>query len=375
IGMVAGTRSGGVCGKNWAQGDLYDFAKPLRGFAITNYLVRRKACYACPIGCKRVVKVDSGPYQVDEGPGPEFQTCANFGLMLMNNNLEGVMKANELCNRYGLDTISCGSTIAFATECFENGLISKKDTDGIELKWGDIDAAIEMIHRIAKREGFGDVLAEGTRAAARKIGGSASEYAIEVKGMELPMHDPRGFHGQGLAQAISSRGGCHLDSLHWLIEENFSHYPELGFAEHYEAQTSEGKAQMTIMSEDLAMLCNSGVICFYVMGCISSDDLLDMLRVTTGFDYTREEALKCSERILCLKRGLSNLMGMKAEDDRLPKRLMTSLESGPTAGSVPGMDLMLREYYELRGIDSNGRPKKQKLIDLNLTDLDAKLFP
>ena len=373
IGMVAGTKHGGVCGKNWSQGDLYAFAKPIRGFAISERLVRSKACYACPIGCKRVVKVDEGPYQTEEGPGPEFQTCLNFGLLLMNNNLEGVIKANELCNRYGLDTISCGSAIAFATECLEKGLITTEDTGGVELKWGEIGPALEMIHKIGKRDGFGDVLAEGVRSAAKKIGGNAADFAIEVKGLEMPMHDPRGFHGQGLAQVIPARGGAHTDSIHFLIEENFAKYPELGLTGEYEAMTSEGKAEMTVASESLGNLCNSSSMCLYVMGTIGFKDLVDAHRTATGADFTQEELLKTAERIVLLKRGLSNLMGMSAEDEKLPKRIMTPMESGPTAGSVPDMDKMLREYYEIRGIDPDGRPGKERLLELNLEGLATQL--
>lgn len=373
IGMVAGTKHGGVCGKNWSQGDLYSFAKPIRGFAISELLVRSKSCHACPIGCKRVVKVDEGPYRTEEGPGPEFQTCLNFGLMLMNNNLQGIVKANETCNRYGLDTISCGSAIAFATECFENGLIGTEDTGGIELKWGDIDAALAMIHKIGKREGIGDVLAEGVRRAAKKIGGNAADFAVEVKGLEMPMHDPRGFHGQGLAQVIPARGGVHTDSIHFLIEENFSKYPELGLTGEYEPMTSEGKAEMTVASESLGNLCNASSMCLYVMGTIGFTDLVDAHRTTTGADFTQEELLKTAERIVLLKRGLSNLMGMRAEDERLPDRIMTPLESGPTAGSVPDMDKMLKEYYAMRGIDADGRPGKERLLELNLGDLAEKL--
>jgi aldehyde:ferredoxin oxidoreductase len=369
IGMVAGTKHGGVSGKNWAQGELYAFAKPIRGFAITNHLTKNRSCHACPIGCKRVVKVDEGPFQMEEGPGPEFQTVLNFGLMLMNDNLESIFKANELCNRYGMDTCSCGSTIAFAFECFENGLITTKDTDGLELKWGDTEAIIEMIHKIGKREAIGDVLAEGTRLAAQKIGGNAADFAIEVKGMEVPMHDPRGFHGQGLCQVIPSRGSCHTDSIHFLIEENFAKYPELGLTGDYEAQESKGKAEMTTKSESLANICNASSMCLYVMGTLGFDNLVDAHKTITGEDFTQEELLQTAERMVLLKRGLSNLMGMTAKDEKLPKRLMTPMESGPTAGSVPDMELMLKEYYELRGIDSDGRPKKEKLAELNLGDL------
>jgi len=373
IGMVAGTKHGGVSGKNWSQGDLYAFAKPIRGFAITERLVRSQSCYGCPIGCKRVVKVDEGPYRTDEGPGPEFQTCLNFGLMLMNNNLEGVIKANELCNRYGLDTISCGSSIAFATECLEKGLITTEDTDGVELKWGDIGPAIEMIHKIAKREGFGDVLAEGVRSAAKKIGGNSADFAIEVKGLEVPMHDPRGFHGQGLAQVIPARGGAHTDAIHFLIEENFSKYPELGLTGEYEAMTSDGKAEMTVASESLGNLCNSSSMCLYAMGTIGFTDLVAAHKTTTGADFTQEELLKTAERIVLLKRGLSNLMGMRAEDEKLPERIMTPMDVGPTAGSVPDMEKMLKEYYAIRGIDADGRPGKERLLDLDLEDLATQL--
>jgi aldehyde:ferredoxin oxidoreductase len=187
--------------------------------------------------------------------------------------------------------------------------------------------------------------------------------------MEVPMHDPRGFHGQGLCQVIPARGSCHTDSIHFLIEENFAKYPELGLTGDYEAQKSEGKAEMTVKSESLANICNASSMCLYVMGTLGFDNLVDAHRTITGEDFTQEELLQTAERMVLLKRGLSNLMGMTKEDEKLPKRIMTPMESGPTAGSVPDMELMLNEYYELRGIDSEGRPKKEKLAELNLGDL------
>lgn len=373
IGMVAGTKHAGVSGKNWAKSDLYAFAKPIRGFAITNYLTKNQSCHGCPIGCKRVIKVDEGPYETKEGPGPEFQTVLNFGLTLMNDNLEAVFKCNELCNKYGMDTVSCGSVLGFAMECFEKGLITLDDTDGVDLTWGNIDGAIEMIHKIGNRDGFGDVLAEGVRTAAEKIGGDAMDYAIHVKGMEMPMHDPRGFHGMGLSQAIPSRGSTHTDCIHFLIEENFAKFPELELHGDYEAQVSEGKALMTLKSESLANICNASSMCLYVMGTISYTDLVDAHRTITGWDFTGEELMESAERMVLLKRGLSCLMGQTSADEVMPKRIMTPLEEGATKGSVPNMELMLKEYYELRGIDENGVPTKEKLEALNMSDLAEEL--
>ncbi len=373
-GMVDGAISGDLPIKNWSLGKNLELASKIDGATLSKqYLVGTHACYRCPVACKRVVRVEEGPYRVDQGPGPEYETCASFGSLLMVDDLAGIVKANEACNRYGLDTLSCGASIAFAIDCFENGLIGKQDTDGIELKWGDIGAALKMVDKIAQREGFGDVLAEGSRHAAREIGKNASDYTVEVKGLELPMHDPRAAHGVGLAYATSIRGGCHLTHLMPYVETGAFVAPEIGLHGHYDPQNSEGKAAMTIVSENLAMVVNSAIVCQFVLLSLSVEDVLDMLRTTTGFDYDLKEMMECGERTWVLKRGLGNLMGVRAADDELPQRILTPTKEGGAAGSVPDIELMLKEYYRLRPLDADGRPTKDKLYSLGLSDLAARI--
>ncbi len=373
--MDLGMMTGDVPIKNWMIGEDLELSANLGGPALTEkYLTKNHACSFCPIACKRVVKVDDGPFKTEEGPGPEYQTCCTFGTLIMNYDLAGVIKANEWCNRYGMDTISCGATIAFAMEAFEKGLITRKDTDGIDLTWGNISGVIELLHKIGKKEGIGAVLSEGTREAANRLGKSAEEFCVEVKGLEVPMHDPRGFHGAGLAYMTSIRGACHLMHLAFPVEQGITTYAEAGSRENYIGQTSEKKAEMVKFCEDLGLPFNSLAICEFVAWTLSANELAEMVRVTTGFDFTLKDLLACGERTWLLKRGLGNMMGVSVKDDRLPKRILTPLKEGAAAGSVPDVEKLLREYYEIRGLDEGGKPKKEVLIKAGLQDLAEKLY-
>jgi len=361
--MSMGMMTGDIPIKNWEIGEDLEFSEALGGHTLTEkYLTKPFACYSCPIACKRVVRVEEGPYRTEgEIPGPEYETCAAFGTMLLNKDLAAIIRGNYLCNDYGMDTISCGSTIAFAMECYEKGLLSAPDAGGLELTWGNIEAVIELLPKIAFREGIGNLLADGSREAARRIGKGADKLTVEVKGLEAPMHDPRGFHGMGLGYAISNRGACHLQHMDLYIEQGMAAYIEAGLEEDYLAQTSEGKARMHYLSENLGALASAAPICIFSLGCITAEDFTSMLRVTTGFDYTLNELLECGERIWLLKRVLNNLTGTTREDDRLPLKILSPVKEGAAAGSVPDIEKMLSEYYELRGLDSDGVPKREAL--------------
>ncbi|MFC1848336.1 aldehyde ferredoxin oxidoreductase family protein, partial [Chloroflexota bacterium] len=373
-GMMVCASRGDMPAKNWTLGDSMVVGSQIEGITMsTKYLVRPHSCHNCPVGCKRVVAVKEGPYQTEEGPGPEYEAAASFGSLLMVDDLAGIIKANETCNRYGLDVISCGSSIAFAIDCFENGLIGSEDTDGIALKWGDIDAVLKMVDKIAQRDGFGDILAEGVKLAAERISKNAGDYAMEVKGLEVPMHDPRAGHGMGLTYATSIRGACHLMSHDATAEIGAFTSPEIGLTGGYDPLTSQGKAEMTMICENVSMLFNAATICNFAMLALSMEDLLNIMRTTTGYDYDLKELMECGERIWMLKRGLGNLMGAGAADDRLPQRILTPTADGPAAGSVPDLKLMLKEHYQLRPLDSQGRPDRDKLRNLGLSDLAARL--
>ena len=372
IGMI----SGDVPVKNWSVGEDFDLSGALSGPTLSEtYLTRAHACTHCPVACKRVVRVPDGPYRTEEGPGPEYETCGTFGTMIMNRDLAGVIKANELCNRYGMDTISCGSAIAWAMELFEKGVLTTKDTDGLDLTWGNMAAVLELLPRIARREGFGGLLAEGSLAAARKVGGDAVDAVVHVKGLDLPMHDPRGFHGMGLAYMMSNRGACHLQHAVLATEQGMASWPQLfPMKDDYRGTTSEGKAELVFHSENYGILGNSLSICHYLTDCLKPETIRDAFNAITGFGYSFADLMVCGARDWTFKRGINNLLGVTEKDDVLPKRIMTPLKEGAGAGSVPDMERLKREYYALRGLDERGVPREEKLMELGLDELRERLY-
>ncbi len=372
-GMVIGMNMGDVPTKNWTLGEESELAESLSSMVMNEkYLTKGSACYGCPIGCKRNVKVEEGPYQM-EGAGPEYETMASFGTMCMISDQAAVNKLNDLCNRFGIDTISTGSTTAFAIECYESGILTDAETDGLKLNWGNADAVIELVKKIAAREGIGDMLAEGSRAAARKVGKGAAELTVEVKGLEAPMHDPRAYHGLGLAYAMSIRGACHLSHIDLTAEQGRAPMTEVGLNEVLPAQSSDGKAKVVWTTENLGALLQATGICNFGMTVLEFSDLADMLNATTGRSYTVKDLLTIGERLWLLKRSICNMMGVTFEDDKLPKKILTPTKEGGAAGSVPDIEMMMKEYYEMRGLDMKGVPKKETLVAVGLADIAEKL--
>jgi len=374
--MDVGIISGDIPMKNWQQSEweLFDEIGPIE--YDEKILTGNRTCYACGVACKREAEVTEGKFKFDKGPGPEYETIAAFGTLCLNPSLESIGKVNDICNRYGMDTITCGSTIAFAIDCFENGLINEKDTDGLSLTWGNSEAIVAMTEKIGKKEGFGTILSEGSAWAAEKIGGNASEFLTTVKGLEAPMHDPRGAHGHGLAYAVSSRGACHMASLVFPVEGGGMYLPEIpDLADDIIGMSSEGKAKLNVACEDFGMFfshcagfCNLGAM------ILNATQAVDMVRYVTGFDYTIDRVMQIGRKIWYLKRGLSNLFGARSEHDVLPKRLMSPMDTGPTEGSIPDMDLMLKEFYELRELNQEGIPKREVLDEIGLSDLAVLLY-
>jgi len=360
--------------KNFTVGDGSLYGPKIGGSALTaQYLTKSHACLTCPIACKRTVKVAEGPYKIEEGPGPQYETICALGSLLLIDDLAAILKMGETANRYGVDSISCGGTIAFAMECFEKGIITSKDLDGGQLRWGNPDDVLAIMEKIAKRQGFGDVLAEGSRSAAKKIGKNAEDCTVEIKGLEFPMYDARGTHGHGLSFMTSNRGACHVASSIGPIESGWTTWPEVGITGGYDAKTDEGKGELNVTCENIAMLWNSATMCYFALMSMSITDVAEALKTATGFDYDLDEIMECGQRIWMLQRGLNNLMGVTAADDRMPKRILTPHTDGGAAGSVPNVELMLKDYYKARCLDANGRPLKEKLNKLGLSDLAAKL--
>ncbi|MDD5474916.1 MAG: aldehyde ferredoxin oxidoreductase family protein [Syntrophales bacterium] len=374
--MDLGMMTGDIPIKNWSIGEDFELSASLGGPALREaYLTKAHACSNCPVACKRVVAVKDGPYRTEEGPGPEYETCCSFGTMIMNGDLAAVIKANELCNRYGMDTISAGAAIAVSMELYEKGIISPEAADNLDLSWGNMETVIVLLGRIARREGFGDILARGSLAAAIHFGAAAADCVAHVKGLDLPMHDPRGFHGMGLAYMMSNRGGCHLQHAAMAMEQGMVSWPQLfDMKEDYDGTTSEGKARLVFDSENYGILANSLSMCHYLIYCLKPETVLDSFNAVTGYNFNFNDLLLCGARDWMLKRGINNLLGITVKDDILPKKVLTALHDGAAAGSVPDVKLLRDEYYAIRGLTPQGRVSDEKLLELGLTELKDKLY-
>ena len=374
MGVDVNSITGVLPVKNYTVGDGMWLGPLLGGGALGAYLIKPHACYTCPIACKRTVKLAEGPYAIEEGPGPQYETIGAFGSLMVIENMAAILKMNEMANRYGMDSISCGATIAFAMECFDKGLITSKDLDGGQLRWGNADDVLAIMEKITYRKGFGNVLAEGSRNASKKIGKNAADYTVEIKGLEFALYDSRGSHGHGLGFMMSNRGACHVASEIGKIESSWTTWPDIGIEGGYDPKADEGKGELNFICENVAMLSNAATLCQFGLMSISLTELAEALKDATGFDYDLKEIMECGERIWMIQRGLNNLMGVTAADDRMPKRLMTPLPDGGAAGSVPNVELMLKDYYKARGLDAKGRPLKARLVSLGLSELAAKLY-
>ena len=288
-------------------------------------------------------------------------------------DLNSISKANEVCNRLGMDTITCGGTIAFIAEAFEKGLLTIDEIDGLDIQWGQIDWVMELLEKTAYRQGFGNKVAEGSAAMAKNLPETANDFLVTVKNLELPMHDPRGFHGMGLAYMMSNRGACHLQHSCQAVEMGMVDWTEAGLKDDYEGPVSEGKAEMVCISENIGQMANSLCVCHFVHWAIGMQNLLDGFNAVTGFEYTMEDFKDAGARAWMIKRALNNRMGVSVEDDKLTRRIMTALPDGGAAGSIPNQELMRTEYYEIRGLATNGVPKPEKLDELGLGFLKEKM--
>jgi len=375
-GIDIGIISGDIPIKNWQMTEWEDIDEIGPGAIEDKLYAGDKTCYGCSVACKKDAEVKDGQFKIEKGSSPEYETVCAFGTMCMNSNIESIAKANDICNRYGIDTITCGATIAFAIDCFENGLINETDTQGIKLTWGNSEAIVAMCEKIAKKEGFGALLAEGSAKAALKIGKNASDFLTTVKGLEAPMHDSRGAHGYGLAYGVSPRGACHEASLNFNVESGAQYIPEIeALSKDYEEFSSDGRAQLNVACQDYGMFFSScAVFCNLGATPLTATHAISMVNYVTGFDYTLDEVINIGKRVWYLKRGLTNLFGARAKDDLLPKRLMTAMEVGPTEGSVPDMEKMLSEFYELRGFNKDGVPPKEVLEDVGLPKLAGLIY-
>ncbi|WP_455363659.1 aldehyde ferredoxin oxidoreductase family protein [[Eubacterium] cellulosolvens] len=331
-------------------------------------LTGTSACYGCPIRCGRVITINEGKYAVGKTDGPEYETLCGFGPNLSCSSLEGISLANELCNRYGIDTISCSVTIGLAYHLYEKGMLTKEDTGGLALEWGEIDPAIELVKMIAERRGLGALLAEGTREVGKRFG--VEDEAMNVKGLEFPFHDARAISGMAVSYATSPRGACHNFSAIYLVEIG-QIVPELGIVS-MDRLSNDGKAELAFNSENYRAVYHAMIMCQIANPPVQ--DVADMLAHCTGMKTAPQDLLKIGERIVMAKRVMNLHLGATAQDDRLPRYALEPLPDGPAAGNVPDLDRQLKEYYALRGWDlKTGHPSQEKLQALGIESLSTYL--
>jgi aldehyde:ferredoxin oxidoreductase len=371
---------GGYPTRNWQESVFEDIdSVNAQGIADTVF-VEGVPCFACPVTCGRRTEITEGKWQGHSGEGPEYETTNTFGAMCGISDINAITMANYRCNELGLDTISAGSTIAFSMECYQRGILTSEDTDGLEIKFGESDLIVDLVEKIAHREGIGDLLAEGSQVMAQELGQDSEHFAMHVKGLELPAYDPRAAKICGLGYVTANRGGDHITS--YVEAPTFVDVPLLviedsSIKDPLIADPLEAKV-IVDMENALSALDAIGCCKFMGMG-LTSQDMVDLLAFATGWDITLDEYLNCGERNYNLARAFCIREGIDRHADRLPDRLMQDpLPTGPAEDmliELDDMEKMKDAYYQFRGWDqSNGYPTPQKLIELGMDDLVPELW-
>ncbi len=364
-GVVVATQNFGVLPtKNWQQG-TFDGWESIQGETLSKkFLVRNKACYACPISCGRVTKVKDSKF-AGTGEGPEYETIYAMGSNCMIDNLAAVTKANYLCNELGMDTISMGATVACAMELVDRGYLSEAQI-GRSLKWGDAEALVELTRKTGYREGFGDKLAEGSYRLAERCG--HPELAMVAKKQEFPGYEPRGSQAMGLAYATSPIGGSHMRG-------DPAYFELFGIPKPADPQQWKGKAKITKAFQDLSAILDSAGLCifFTVRNLVDKNldvpptGILEYLNAATGANYTLSELIRAGERVINAERQFLVTAGFSRKDDALPKRLThESMPTGPAKGLVCHLEEMLDDYYRAQQWTSEGIPTDKRLKELGL---------
>ncbi len=371
---------GGYPTRNWQEG-VFEEIEEVNGQAMTDKVfVKGVNCFACPIACGRGTEIKEGEWKGRKGEGPEYETTNTLGAMCGISDMNAITMANYLCNEYGLDTISTGSSIAFAMECYEKGILTKEQTGGLDVKFGNTKLVISLIKKIANREGLGDLLAEGTKVMSEKLGQGSEHFAIHVKGLELPAYDPRAAKITGLGYVTANRGGDHMTGyvqgptfidMAWLLVD------ESRIEDSFVANPKEARV-LVDMENALTMFDAIGG-CKFMGLILTVQDCLELLNSATGWNLGVDEFKKSGERIYNLIRAFCIREGITREMDTLPKRLMEDpLPEGPAKGMViekKTLEMMKDAYYEFRGWDKeSGKPTPGKLRELGLDDLIEEVW-
>ncbi|MHA1627026.1 MAG: aldehyde ferredoxin oxidoreductase family protein [Candidatus Asgardarchaeia archaeon] len=358
--------------RNFREG-VFEGASNINGDVFEReILARRDGCPGCPVACKKVVRIENYEYgSVEDKYGVlEYESVAALGSLIGLGDFRAVAKAVELCNRYGMDTISTGVSVAFAIEVFENGIINEEDTGGLILKWGNAKDVIKLVELIGKREGFGKVLSEGVKRASEIIDKGAEKFAMHVKGLEIPMHDPRGKKGLGLSYATSVRGACHMQVPHDSAIERRT-WPEIGITKTLSRfDASNLKAEyISKLEAYVGTMFNSLLLCRFTDSVYDAEVIISALEYITGWKFKPEELLDTGNRILTLARMFNVREGVSRKDDKLPGRFGVAFKRGASKDQrLTGEDIerMLDIYYEVRGWNKNGIPTPETLRKLGL---------
>jgi len=331
-----------------------------------NEVLHTKAtfCANCPYGCHRHIKVEDPEEYAVEGSGPEYETLGMMGGAFLCSDLLAIAKANDICNRMGIDTISTGAWISFLAECYEKKLINKKDTDGIAVNWGDGKVLVQLTEKIARLEGIGGYFQEGIVGAAKRIGPETEDLIVHVKNMDYPAHDPRCHLAAGLNYATGTRGACHERA-----DAQGFFYTELGMEG--PARTMEDVPQYVIHQQNMSSLANSLSVCKFILRVpkLLLSEIIEILNAATGWNWTVQDLEKAGERGFILERIINIRDGISRKDDVLPKKMTIPAQTGPRVGRVPlPHDKALDEYYKLRNWTSDGIPTESGLHEIGLEE-------
>ena len=351
---------------------------------VQKYKIADKACFGCRLACKNVIRVKTGRFKGMVLDHPEYETICAFGSRVGNDDLDAIIEAHVLCNLYGIDTISTGGVIAFMMELYERRIISEKDTGGVAFRWGDKNLMLDLIHKIAYREGVGDLLAEGTRAVAQRLDRGAEEFAMHVKGMDIPAQDGRAQKSMGLAHAVSTRGADHLRASAFLDEIGFEEAVKKRFGEQYLPEMADRlnekyKGVMVKICEDFAAVVSSLGLCltggYAYPPIFYFKDLAHAVKAATGMKVTEKSLRTTGERIVNLQRAYNIREGLSRKDDKLPARFTEEPSpEGPCKGQKVDLETMLDEYYTVRGWDiRSGLIPREKLQQLGLKKVADEL--
>ncbi len=358
--------------KNWGGAGTTDFpeakAKAISDDAVAALEEKKYGCWSCPLRCGGHMKAINGKHAVSAGVHkPEYETLCAFGTNCLNDNLESIIKVNDICNRYGLDTISAGCVIAFAIECYENGIITKEDTDGIELTWGNDEAIVAMTEKLAQREGLGDILADGVKVAAEKIGKGAEEYAIHIGGEEVPMHDPKLTPGLSPTYQLDATPGRHTQGGEMVAPPSGL---EIEKPEDTTVYTGRAEAQKKLI--DIMHIVNAAGLCMFGHISFDAGAIPDFLAAVTGWDIDMDEVMKSGERIGVVRHLFNLREGYNPLKLKIPGRVLgiPPLKEGNVRDVTVDAETLNKEYMTLVDWDAKTtRPSDKKLKELGLEDM------